>query len=600
MNNRREFLKKGAIAGIALSGIAATNSELSSQVRVNNLSKPQNMNTGKGYQFISFDTTQSPGLLTLKAINIFYRILSERTGLDFTKTGENRLTIILKTVSQSMPPEAFRVECTGEHLITITSGDPNGILYGIGKLLHSSILNDSGFTPGKWQGLSVPEKLQRNIYFATHFHNFYHTAPIGKVTRYIEELAFWGYNNIEVWFDMHGFEGINDPKAAAMLDRLALIFKAGKDVGMKISICMLANEGYNSSPIELRAKPPKQIRLRGCYGVEICPSQPGGTELIIKQVTEELNAFNSRGVIVDFIVLWPYDQGGCGCDRCTPWGSNGYLKLSRIITKVARKKIPGIKIILSTWLFDCVENEGEWTGVAKAFKEELPWVDYIQADSHELFPRYLMNNPVPGNLPLLNFPEISMWGSHPWGGFGANPLPVRFQKLWDEVKDKVAGGAPYSEGIFEDINKVIYSQFYWERDKSATKTMKEYVSFEFSHDHADSILEAIAIIEKNHGLRAAFKAGTPPKFYLPAEDHGAEKAYELLKTVDHNLSDRTKKSWRWRILLLRALFDYELRLNKGIPNDEVEAGFRELTMMYHAEQADDSVRPPTNNLNEKQ
>jgi hypothetical protein len=69
MNNRREFLKKGAIAGIALSGIAASNSELSSQASVNNLSKPQNRNRGKGYQFIGFDTTQSPGLLTLKAIN---------------------------------------------------------------------------------------------------------------------------------------------------------------------------------------------------------------------------------------------------------------------------------------------------------------------------------------------------------------------------------------------------------------------------------------------------------------------------------------------------------------------------------------------------
>jgi len=592
MNNRREFLKKGAIAGMALSGIAATNGHLSAQGNKLNQPDYQHMNRGKLYTSVNFDTTQSPGLLTLKAIHILYRILTERTGLDFSSNSGKALTIRLKITAQSMPSEAFRIDHPEEDLISIQASDANGILYGLGKFLHASILTDSGVTPGAWQGLSVPEKPLRNIYFATHFHNFYHTAPIEKVICYIEELSLWGYNNIEVWFDMHGFEGIDDPRAVAMLDRLSSILRAGKEAGMKITLCMLANEGYNSSPKELRALPPKQIRLRGCYGVEICPSQPGGTALILKQVDEELNAFKSRGTVVDYIVLWPYDQGGCGCDRCIPWGSNGYLKLSEKIAELARKKIPGIKIILSTWLFDCVEDEGEWSGVAKVFSEEQPWVDYIQADSHERFPRYLMNNAVPGNLPLLNFPEISMWESWPWGGFGANPLPERFQRLWDEVKDKAAGGAPYSEGIFEDINKIIYSQFYWSRDKSADQIVREYVAFEFSHEHTDAIVQAICILEKNHGLKAAYKPGTPVKIKVPTVDHGARKAYELLKSADHKLSDKTKKGWRWRILLLRAMLDYELRLTNGVPNEAAEAGFRELFLMYHAEKADPSVRPP--------
>jgi len=291
---------------------------------------------------------------------------------------------------------------------------------------------------------------------------------------------------------------------------------------------------------------------------------------------------------VDYIVIWPYDQGGCGCDRCTPWGSNGFLKLSKKIAELAHRKIPNIKIILSTWLFDCIEDEGEWAGLTSAFANEKPWVDYIQADSHEEFPKYLKKNPVPGNLPLLNFPEISMWNSHPWGGFGANPLPSRFQWLWDEVKDKSAGGAPYSAGIFEDINKVIYSQFYWSGRKTAKETLREYVSFEFSDNLAYDILEAIDILEKNHGLK-----GGPAKFDVPKVDHGSRKAYELLMRVDRHLSDAIKKGWRWRILILRAMFDYELRKSGGKPNEAIEAGFRELMAIYYAENADTSVRPPS-------
>ena len=594
MNNRRDFLKKGALAGILLSGATGLRSDLVARDKTESMMVPESKNSAPIFNSITFVTGESPGRLAPKAIRIFLRILTERTGLDFSGNGNTHLTIRLRIISQSMPPESFRIEKPEENSIILSASDSNGILYGLGKLLHSSFISEQGFAPGNWQGLSVPEKPQRNIYFATHFHNFYHTAPVEKVTNYIEELALWGYNNIEVWFDMHGFEGINDPKAVAMLERLSVILRAGKDAGMKVTICMLGNEGYNSSPKELRAKPPKQIRLRGCYGVEICPSQPGGTELILKQVADELDAFNSRGVIVDYIVIWPYDQGGCGCDRCTPWGSNGFLKLSKKIAEIAHSKIPGIRIILSTWLFDCVEDEGEWSGLASAFANERPWVDYIQADSHETFPKYLKANPVPGNLPLLNFPEISMWESWPWGGFGANPLPSRFQRLWDEVKDKAAGGAPYSEGIFEDINKVIYSQFYWSTDKPAMETIREYVAFEFSPDYAIEISEAITILEKNHGLRASFKAGLPVKFTIPKSDFGAAHAFDLFKSVDKKLSDTIKKGWRWRILLLRAMFDYELRRSGGVPNEEVNAGFRELSSLYHAEHADDSVRPPAN------
>ena len=595
MNNRRDFLKKSALAGITLSGLTFTNYTIPAQDEKNDKSddKPDIIPDSKIYQSINFITFECPGELPKKAISIFNRILTEKTGIDFSKDESNTLTVRLKIAPQSMPSKAFRIEYSTGQKISITAGDANGILYGLGKLLHSGLVTDSGFTPGLWQGLSVPEKPFREIYFATHFHNFYHEATVEKVINYIEELALWGYNAVAVWFDMHGFYGIDDPEAKKMLERLALILQAGKNAGMKNMIGILGNEGYNSSPIELRAKTPKQIRLRGHYGVEICPSRPGGTELILQQVDDELNAFIKLGITLDFISLWPYDQGGCGCDQCTPWGSNGYLGITKKIAALAQKKIKGIKIVLSTWLFDCVEDEGEWVGLAKAFKEETPWVDYIMADSHETYPRYLLNYPVPGNLPLLNFPEISMWNSSPWGGFGANPLPERFQRLWDDVKDKVAGGFPYSEGIYEDINKIVYSQFYWNGHKPSIETIREYVSFEFSPVHTDAIIEAIRIIEKNHGLSKAGASDSSKKFNIPSEDHGAKKAYELLKAVDVQLSDRTRKSWRWRILLLRAMFDYELRLSKGVPNEKTEAGFRELFSIYHAEKAEASVRPPS-------
>ena len=588
MSNRRDFIRKGVMAGAGLSGLTAAN-----------LLGAQPMSSGKTYappeppiyRQIQFSTAKDAGTLTTKAIQIFYRMLSERTGLDFAANDKAVLIIEMKILCGSMPPEAFEITPLRKQVICITAHDENGLLYGLGKLLHTSHWSEEGFRPGSWSGRSVPDKPIRLIYFATHFHNFYHEAAVEKVVNYVEELAFWGYNGLMVWFDMHHYEGIDDPKAKAMLERLQFLLRVGKSVGMKSCIGMLANEGYASSPSALRAKPVTQIRLRGGYGVEICPSQPGGTELILKQVEEELERFQGAGIAVDYISLWPYDQGGCGCSQCLPWGSNGYLKIAKKITGLVRKRMPGVKIILSTWLFDCEQDEGEWTGLANSFKEAAPFVDYILADSHQTYPAYLLSNPVPGKLPLLNFPEISMWESHPWGGFGANPLPGRFQLLWNSVKDKVAGGYPYSEGIFEDINKVIYSQFYWNREQSAIDTLKEYVSFEFGAIQLPAILEAIGILEKNHGLK-----GSAKKIRVPATDFGAARAYALLKSVDSRLPGRTKNGWRWRILLLRAMFDDQFRQSNGYTNATIEAGLKELSGLYYAENADNSVRPPAGQL----
>ena len=56
------------------------------------------------------------------------------------------------------------------------------------------------------------------MYFASHFHNFYHDAPVEAVERYVGELALWGINALMVWYDMHHFTGIDDPAAQAMTD----------------------------------------------------------------------------------------------------------------------------------------------------------------------------------------------------------------------------------------------------------------------------------------------------------------------------------------------------------------------------------------------
>lgn len=531
---------------------------------------------------IKLKTSESPVLKNIE--KVLKEEIQKRCNIDFSSPKYDFEIEIGITPSGN---DGFKIEKNGKG-VKIYGNSESGLLSGIGYFLRNSEFTNGKFIPSEWEGESFPEKEVRGIYFATHFYNFYHYAPIGKIKKYIEELSLWGFNAINVWFDMHHFNGIDAPRARKMIERLREILKAVKNIGLKTGLGVLANEGYNNSPVELRADQrfPGTRHIRGGYGVELCPSKPGAKELILKWFEEEFNEFSDIGM--DYLWIWPYDQGGCCCEKCSPWGANGFLIMAENIAKLSKKYFPDIKIILSTWLFDCVKDEGEWKGLYEKLKNRPDWVNYILADSHTDFPQFPLKYGIPGDLPMLNFPEISMWGMHPWGGFGANPLPERFQKLWNQVKKVISGGFPYSEGIFEDINKVIISQFYW-NDKNSMESVKEYIKFYFSPEVVDEVSEVTKILEKNHNF---FHYHTPPSDIPDEMIKDGEKAYFLMKKADMKLPEWAKNSWRWRILFLRAYIDYERLKNNGEITKRCDNALKELTKIYFAERAIDSVAPP--------
>ncbi len=506
---------------------------------------------------------------------VMARRIRERCDAVVSVGGAGELVVDL-SIRRGGKAESFEIADGPRGSVRIVGADARGLLYGVGRFLRESRCDAEGFTPGAWRGQDAPELPFRAIYFATHFHNFYHDAPIDEVNRYIEDLALWGYNRLLVWYDMHHFTGFDDPAAVKMRERLRAILSAAKAIGLEAGLGVLGNEGYATTPTELRLTAPTQIEIRGMYGVEVCPSKPGGLDLILSNIRRELEDF--RPVGVDFLSIWPYDQGGCGCEQCKPWGANGFLKCAQPVAEMARKLYPRVKIVLSTWLLDAKLDEGEWSGLTRAFEKRPAWLDYILADSHTTYPRYPLDHGVPGGLPLINFPEISMWGMGPWGGYGANPLPGRFQGLWDSVRDHVSGGFPYSEGIYEDINKAAYARFYWKRDTPAMDTVRRYAAFEFSPDVAEDVARAVAILEKNHTR--------------PATDAGSAEAFDLLQRADVKLLPKVRAAWRWRVLYLRALLDREHYAHGGQRTPAATAALQELVRIYHAEHADAWVKPP--------
>ncbi|NLX04343.1 MAG: hypothetical protein GXY33_04280 [Phycisphaerae bacterium] len=528
---------------------------------------------------------------------VFTRQLGRRCPAVAVTSGEAPITVEL-AIEPGIGRQGFRISDRGLRTIRIAGNDRLGLLYGVGKFLRTCGYREDGLVLSPWRGASVPQKTVRGIYFATHFHNYYHEAPIEEVRQYVEDLSLWGVNVLLVWFDMHHFDSIDDPKAQAMLTRLRALFQTAKDLGLATAMGTPVNEAYATSPADLRADS-GTVNHNGYYadhgpriynlGPELCPNKPGAMDLLLKWNEEKLRVFQETGL--DYYMLWPYDSGGCTCEQCKVWGANGFLKAGEPIARLYRRFFPDGKVILSTWYFDRW-GIGEWEGITAEFNRQRPdWIDYILADNYGgKFPPYPLAHGSPGGLPMINFPEISMYLHEPWGGYGANPAPAYLQSLWDVTKDKLSGGFPYSEGIYEDINKAICAQLYWDPDRPAHETVREYIAFNFSPAAVDPVSRAIAILEKNIERRRHDADGVTR--IVMTSIAGADEAWRLIAETDAQLPDPVRQSWRWRVLYLRALIDAELARCEFRVSDRCEAAFRELERIYHAQHALDMVRPP--------
>ena len=491
---------------------------------------------------------------------------------------------IVLAIDGAMPPEAFHIGDGPAGAVRAAGGSPLGLLYGAGKLLRTSRY-DGEFQPSRWRGTSRPHGALRGLYFATHFHNWYHVAPEAEIARYMEDIALWGVNAVMVIFPMINLRDWDDPQAEPAMRMVRWYALTARDLGLQFATSV-NNTMFSGAPKSIRAMPlPDPTGRRGNSGHPVCPSNPDGHAYLMANARRLFERLSDAGV--DLLCHWPYDEGGCACGRCLPWGSNGYLMLARDLTRLGREFFPRMKSVLSTWMFD-TPPEGEWAGLAEALDKYPGWVDYILADSHEDFPRYPLDAGIPGRLPLATFPEISMWGNWPWGGAGANPLPTRLQRLWDQVKHAAAGGFPYSEGIYEDLNKAVVAQFYWDRDCSAGATLEEYIAYEFG---PQAIPDGLALIDL---LEAAAS-----RFYQkqPEVAQEALRAYQLAEAVHAGLPAWARRNWRWEILRLRALIDHERFAGGGLETPAAEAAMLRLIEIYHCQMETDDpyhhrVRPP--------
>ena len=543
--------------------------------------------------------------------NLLKRQLSQRCITTVAETGTADFTLEF-CLDSSLSTEAYRLESDeSRNRIRIFATGKRGFLYGMGKFLRECRYEESGgLCPAYLNIFSEPENSFRCIYFATHFGNYYDQAPLEEIEQYIEDLALWGCNAVKVWFDMHHFTGIDDPDAQRQIRRLRHILGYVEKLGLDPVLGGLSNEAFAGSPPEMRADWTSghdgyRLNLGGHYHVELCPNRPGALELLSKWRRSVLEAFS--GIGLKYVTVGHYDQGGCTCSQCAPWGVNGAIRADREYARVVHELFPDCRIIFSLWRFD-VFTSGEWDGIFKIMKTPQDFADILSIAFGDLDK---VKNGSPGGLPVISFPEISMCDITPWGGYGANPMPRMLQSFWQEGRSKLAGFQAYSEGIYEDFNKIVCLQLGWDPSRSTDEILKEYFRFNFGTEPGPEFIRAVGILEKNlfHNAQVeqngkeycayTLTSADPAKPWTIRHqikaDADTEEVVRIVREEELRLPDWARKSWRWRLIRIRAELDSELHRHDGVASETAEKYFDEIGNIYRLdlEQTTPALTPPS-------
>ena len=496
--------------------------------------------------------------LVTKAVELFASRWKDRTTVRLSqagpRTGTGAWELIVGTIQQpeiratvkaaglAIPerPQSYAVTTAGR-TVTVCGADGPGVLYGIGHLLRNLAFAPQHVALPVLNETRTPTVSNRGVYFATHYNNWYESAPIERVERYIEEMALWGCDRLGFWLDMnwypYGFWKDPQSRGSKMVDRLRRIGAVARACGMQVGSLAVANEGFAyQPPPELRA----DIRARhgGFYPFsQICPSQPGGLKMILENRRKTTELVGP----LDFYVHFPYDQGGCGCAQCTHapgrWGKK-FLEIGPAIAAVVRERNPNVRVLVATWLMDAAERNL----VYDLCDRGADWFQGVLTETDHARERV-----IDARYDWMVFPEISMFDCYfcSYGSNGANPAPLRMAKEAGAIARQGCGTTIYSEGIYEDVNKVVYQAKLWDPNRAVAEVLDEYSQYYFGTPNIAAGSQLIAGLETTWG----------PKALLQAEASTVHRLFAASERLGRRVPRHRDARDRWRLLRDRAAMD---------------------------------------------
>tara|TARA_R110002049_G_scaffold77528_2_gene198239 strand:- start:2963 stop:4726 length:1764 start_codon:yes stop_codon:yes gene_type:complete len=493
--------------------------------------------------------------------------IKDRTGLVLSRSDKNtEYHLVLGTVATNEKIKTFAakhrdIETLGadgyyisvdpsESELYVIGQSESGVVAGVGKLMREMRYKQGKLEVPALQISETPQMPNRGMYLWAR--RYYFDNP-DQLDRYIEELALWGCNGVSFWFEMAMFNSFQDTTGnqGESGDWYNHYFKEGKKylpqewitkyqrfyntarrMGMKTGLLMVANDAYMSSPKEMRIEP-----IIGAPGWAMCPSKPGSVEQMLDWQEEVFRALSP----IDIFNIFPADPGGCSCDECTPWPTNGLWKIALPLGDRIHEISPGTEIWIDTWHLNHPTFGGkDWQNLVDSLdssKETPKWFAGFEVGMapHHKFAgmsaeeRNYYNN---AKRPITVFPDISMWGNHE----GMLVNKEYWKSLQSEINDYdpklMKGGWPYTERWNTDIANIVFLSWFKNSKKSVDTILDEYASFYFGPE-AETGRKLLDLLDDEN-----------------KDSQQKQKIRETLAKLESTVPAWVKNDWRWNEIVL--------------------------------------------------
>ncbi|MDF0694372.1 hypothetical protein [Aquirufa ecclesiirivi] len=129
-----------------------------------------------------------------------------------------------------------------------------------------------------------------------------------------------------------------------------------------------------------------------------------------------------------------------------------------------------------------------------------------------------------------------------------NPQPAYYAKIHNRFAPFTDGFISYSDGVHDDVNKVIWSQMAWNTEKDVRQVMVEYARYFFGNSVAEAAADGILALERN---------------WVGAieENGGIETTFAFWQNLEKSHPE-LKGNWRWQQLVMRAYYDTFIKRRK--------------------------------------
>ncbi|MDO5424397.1 MAG: hypothetical protein Q4F41_11775 [Eubacteriales bacterium] len=436
-------------------------------------------------------------------------------------------------------PEEFLLERDAGEL-RISAGDKRGFLYGGSEVLRNLYLKDGkiGIGDGLKNMRVRPSCAMRGHQLG--YRDKQNTCPAWTETeyeRYIRDLLIFGSNSIEILpprTDDHLYSSHFKRNPLEMMKNLSrIIHSYGMEVHVWYPYLSLSIEGEE---FEMEMREREEIFREVPYidGLLIPAGDPG--DLPPHEMFQASEA--AAGILHKYhpdAKIWVAPQVFAPSES---WYEEFYREV---------QKEP-------EWLYGVCFGPWEKDSIAEMY-EKVP----------EKYRRTIRHYPdITHNIgSQFEVPDWDEAFSYTLGRESYNARPFALEAIHKHHEPYVMGSITYSEGIHDDVNKMVWGMLDYRSGEGPEKTVREYVRYFIDPDLEDGLAEIFLRLEESWRGKIL-------------ENETIEWAYREMMEIDRRASEAVRGNYRYQMLLLRVLGDYQTKIRYAHDQEVEREAYRAL------------------------